>query len=155
MYKHQETDEALFSLHDCVANRIKFKDGMISFYFPEGIWITKEHADNDTGNTVRSDAAKVRFELFYPDDDAEVYVYKPKGPDKAIRKEWKLKKLIQRVNDGEYQLEFLYQYSNGIGRFIECELKTKEKPYHWECNIKMLVKEATYLWNDIRPDATW
>lgn len=155
MYKHQETNEALFTLHDCRANRIKYKDGMISFYFPDGIWVLNGHEANDTDNTVRTDAAKVRYELAYPDDDAEVYVYKTKSADKAIRKEWKLKKLMQKVNDGECELEFLYQYTNGVGRIIECELRTNEKPYRRECNLKLLTKEVTYLWNDLRPDATW
>ena len=66
-----------------------------------------------------------------------------------------LNQLMQKVNDGECELEFLYQYTNGVGRIIECELRTNEKPYRRECNLKLLTKEVTYLWNDLRPDATW
>jgi len=153
MYKYQDTNEAWVGLHDCSATRAKFKEGMLSFVFPNGIWILDSHEANDTGNTVRSGEAKVRYELLYPEDDVTVYVYKSKSADKTVRKEWKLKKLIQKINDGECRLEFLYQYKCGNGLIILCVLHSEQKPYFRECELRMLVNGVTYLWNEICPEA--
>jgi len=155
MYKHQDTNESWVGLHDCSANHAKFRDGMLSFVFPKGIWIMESHEANDTGNVVRSGEAKVRYRLLYPDDDVTVYVYKEKGANKTIRKEWTLKKLIQKMDDGECELEFLYQYKCGYGIIVLCVIHSKNKPYFRECELRMLVSDVTYLWNDICPEATW
>ncbi|MBR6766423.1 MAG: hypothetical protein IKM02_00565 [Clostridia bacterium] len=128
---------------------------MLHFSFPKGIWILDSHEANDTGKVVKSDAAKVRYELLYPEDDVTVYVYKTKTADKSIRKEWKLKKLMQKINDGECELEFLYQYKCGNGRIILCALHSPEKPYYRECELRMLVSDVTYLWNDLCPESEW
>lgn len=155
MYKHQDTNESWLSLHDSYTNKVKFGDGMLHFTFPDGIWILDSHEANEMGKVVKSDAAKVRYDLLYPEDDVTVYVYKNKAADKSIRKEWKLKKLIQKINDGECKLEFLYQYTCGTGRIILCALHSPEKPYYRECELRMLVKGVTYLWNDLCPEAEW
>lgn len=155
MYKHQDTDEGLVSLHDCKATKAEFKDNVLTFYFSNGIWILREHPDNDLNETVRTNAAEVAFHIPGGGDEIDFYVYKQKNPKKDIRKCWPVEKLVRKINSGEAQLEFLYQYRNGFGRIVECCLYKDKKPYLVECELKIRTDNVVYLWNDVYPEAIW
>ena len=62
-YQHFDTNDAWLILHDCVAERILWKDGVLSFGFPEGIWVSPLHEANSLEKIVKTDAAKVDFYL--------------------------------------------------------------------------------------------
>ncbi len=73
-FKHIEPDEfhdKELTLHDCVANRISYVDGILRFHFPDGFWVTSLHEENSSEKTVRTDASLVDFSI---DDIDEITV---------------------------------------------------------------------------------
>ncbi|MBQ9767103.1 MAG: hypothetical protein IJW37_03260 [Lachnospiraceae bacterium] len=156
MYQHYDKDGMAVSLHDCYAEKAAFENGVLTFYFPDGFWIGADHKENSTGTTVRTDASEVRFQLEFGEaEDATVYVFMEGKPGEAIRKEWKLSKLLEGINSGTYRLEFLYQYRGYLQQNIDCWLWSEKKTYHMECELRLRVKDVTYCWNRVVENRTW
>lgn len=155
MYKHCDISDKYVSLHDCHATNISYENGIITFIFSNGIWVTNEHPSNELGKTVRTDMAEVKFNLdFGNEDDITVYVFEEKFR-KTLRQEWQLSKLIECVNNENYTIEFLYQYKGYHSMIIECWLWSNKKPYHQECEIKVALKDVKYYWNELCEDKEW
>ena len=153
---HRDTDESLVSLHDCRADRAALEDGVLSFFFPDGFWVTSKHPDNPTENTVRTGPARVDFVLRDSGgDDAAVEVFTRLRWPHALRTAWELPRLLGVINERGWELEFLYQYPGGWDRVIECWLWFDRRPWHRECRLKLDVKQAFYCWNELREDAVW
>ena len=62
-WKHCDSDERLITLHDCRTDWVTLEDGVLSFFFPEGFWVTQSHPENPTGKTVRTGPARVDYVL--------------------------------------------------------------------------------------------
>ena len=155
MYKYCDNNDKYISLHDCRATRILYKNGIITFLFEDGIWIADRHSTNKLGKIVRTDMAEVKFELALANEaDITIYMFKEKGK-KTIREEWSLSRLIDNVNNRNCTLEFLYQYrGTGVNvMIVECCLRKNKKPYHIECELKLLLKDIKYCWNKLREDS--
>ena len=155
MYQHCDVSDEYISLHDCHAECILYKDGVITFVFPDGIWVTTEHPDNELGKVVRTDMAAVKF---YLESDCEcditAYVFRQKL-HKTFREEWELSKLMEHINSKQGTLEFLYEYKGDNSMIIECWLWLEKKPYYRECELKLRVKGVNYCWNHLREDCEW
>jgi len=135
--------------------KILFESGVLTFVFENGYWVASEHPSNTTQKTLRTNTAEVRFCLEFGDEsDTNIYVFEEKF-GKTIRKEWKLSKLLERVNSKNYTLEFLYQYKGYNSIIIECWLWSDKKPYHRECELKLSIKDVKYYWNDLCEDKEW
>ena len=155
MYKHCDISDKYVSLHDCHASNILYENGVMTFIFPNGIWILKDHPCNELDNTVRTDMAEVKFMLDSRNiDDLTVYVFEEKFK-KTYRQEWQLFKLMEYVNNKNYTIEFLYQYYGYQSMIIECCLWSKKKPYHQECEIKISFQDVKYYWNELCEDKEW
>jgi len=155
-YKHYDTEDEFLSLHDCNTEKVLFENGILSFYFENGFWITPEHKSSNLEQTVRTDFAKVDFHLAYGDEgDITIYVFSKKAFGKVIREEWKLNKLINAINSGSCRLEFLYQYKGYNELIIECCLWFDKKPYYKECQLKISETEVVYCWNNLCEDKIW
>lgn len=75
-FLHNDREEQLLSLHDCRANRAELRDGVLSFRFEEGFWVTQSHPENPTGKTVRTGPGRVDYVLREADgDDVAVEVF--------------------------------------------------------------------------------
>lgn len=149
MYKHCYISDEYISLHDCHATRVLYENGVITFVFPNGIWVAKENPGNKLCKTVRTDMAEVKFSLDSgSEDDINVYVFEEKFK-RTVREEWKLSKLMEHINDRNCTLEFLYQYKGYNSMIIECWLWSNKKPYHRECELKLLTKDVKYCWNEL------
>lgn len=156
IYKHCDSDDSFITLHDCYANRIAFENGILSFYFEDGFWITSEHKSNNLQKTVRTDSSRVDFHLEqFDSEEITVYVFQKSLFGKTIRKELKLNDLVAFVNDGTYSLEFLYQYKGSNEQIIECWLHFDKRPYDYECQLKIPARKTVYHWNDLRADREW
>ena len=157
MYLHYDNEhDEWMTLHDCFAEKASLVDGVLTFYFSDGFWITPNHEASHLEETVRTDASEVRFHLENEDpSDVWVYVYTEKEQGKALRKEWELQELIDRINEGYCRLEFLYQYKSFHARIVECWLWLKKKPYHKPCDLKISTDKVTYCWNHLREDRRW
>ena len=151
MYKHCEMNDEHMSLHDCHATDVTYENGILTFCFEDGIWIS-----SDTLNkTVRTDKACVKFYLETEEDyDISVYVFE-KILKLTIRKEWHISKLLECINSKKFTLEFLYQYNGYNSRVIDCWLWSDRKPFHRECQIKLRVEKVEYYWNNLCEDREW
>lgn len=155
-YKHYDTDDRFLSLHDCYAQKVSFKNGILSFYFENGFWITSEHELNCLEKTVRTDSSKVEFHFSQNDEnDVTFYVFSKTIFGKVVREEWQLNKLINAINSNNCKLEFLYQYKGYNEQIIECWLWSDKKPYHKECQLKISATKVVYCWNDLCEEKTW
>lgn len=155
-FLHCNTDEKYLTLHDCVAERAYFEDGKLGFEFHNGFWISPDHPDSNLPNLVKTDFSKVEYVLKDGvDDDVTVYVFKENLFKKIFRVEWTIKKLINNINNGKCKLVFLYQYIDYDSKIIECELELNNKPYCWECILKIPAHEVNYYWNNLCEDKPW
>ena len=155
MYKHCDINDKYVSLHDCHATNILYENGVMTFVFPDGIWILDENPENGFHKTVRTDMAVVKLFLDSKDEeDITVYVFEEKYK-KTFRQEWQLSKLMEYVNNKNYTIEFLYQYNGYHSMIIECWLWSKKKPYHQECEIKVSFQDVKYYWNELCKDREW
>ena len=155
-YLHNEKDEQNLSLHDCHADRAELKDGVLSFWFPDGFWVSGNHPENPTGKTVRTGPARVDYVLRDErGDDVSADVFTRLRWPHALRTTWDLPRLLERINRKGWSLEFLYQYPDYWNRIVECWLWFPRRPRHKECQLKLDVSEVIYRWNDLRPDDEW
>ena len=59
---------------------------------------------------------------------------------------------MKLINNEKYTLEFLYQYRGHNSMIVECWLWSEKKPYHRECELKLLLKTVRYCWNNLQED---
>ncbi len=155
-YLHYDTEDQFLTLHDCDADKISLEEGILSFYFENGFWITPEHKSSHLKQTVRTDSSKVDFHLLQGDKSSIIiYVFTKKAFGKIIREEWDLTRLINTVNSGHGKLEFLYQYKSDNEQMIECCLFFDKKPYFAECLLKIPQTKVVYCWNNLCEDNVW
>lgn len=153
-YKHVDTEEKYISLHDCYATKLRTKDNILSAYFGEGFWILDKHEFNDYGKTLKTDSAYVEFHID-EFDEIKVYLFKNAFNGETLRVEKNLDSFIKSVNDGVYELEFLYQYLGYNGHIIECVLHSDKEPYHYECQLYIPAHKTLYCWNSLCEENVW
>lgn len=150
-YIHCDKGGRVWLLHDCIAEKAALEGNVLTFFFPEGIWVPESHKANAAGKTVRTDAAKACYHLA-DDGETAVYVFKEKKNGKTVRKEWPLSKLLDKLNSGELRLEFLCEYRDWHRRLIECWLW--DEAHSWRaCEIRFTAEPLYYCWNRLREDA--
>lgn len=166
MFLHRETGAKNISLHDCRATHILLSDDEITFVFPDGFWVWGDHDEIHLDDMVRTDTAEVTVKLCGNGaEDVYPYVFTSIGIDKDVRVFYDAERLVKEVNEGNWQLEFLYRYDGGPYLRFDCLLWFGE-PYargacDKECDLRFDVAQVpeseliTYSWNHYRPDAKW
>lgn len=153
---HCDHSEAHLSLHDCMAEGAYFRDGVLGFECKDGFWIAPDHPENGLSACVKTDASRVEYVLHRGEDcDVTVYVFKDNFLRQTVRHEWSVRKLTDEINSGKYKLEFLYQYTDGNARIVQCELHCERKPYFRECLLYLYAPQVRYFWNELREDRPW
>ena len=105
MYRYKVVNDECVGLHDCRANKMAWNENVLSFYIPDGIWVWM------TGETIKTKEAKVDFEIIDKEiDGVDIYLFKKNRSGKVVREEWELNNFINAVNNGTFELEFLYKY---------------------------------------------
>ena len=105
-------------------------------------------------NTVRTDAAIVDF--LVDDIDAVLLRVFTHNVFKKTRAEiWEMHDLIRDINNGKCLIEFIYQYRTHFEQMWHCAIRSKKKPYYRECQLHLPSAEATFYWNNLRPDCEW
>lgn len=155
MYKHCDLDDSYIGLHDCVAEKMKFNNGILSFVFPDGFWVTSQHSQNNSEATVCTDLSQVDFQIIDEEiDGIEIYVFKKRRKTKVVREEWEPANFINAVNAGDFRVEFITQYKSYQSILFKCWVWFDKKPYHFECEIILHSENAMYRWNELRYDCT-
>ena len=166
MFLHRETGACNISLHDCRATRIRLSDNEITFVFPDGFWVWGDHDGIHLDDKVRTDASEVTIALYGNGaEDLFPYVFTPVGEDKALRVLYDAKRFVREINEGNWQLEFLYRYDGGPYLRFDCLIWFGEPytrgAYHKESDLRFEVpwvsesELITYSWNQYREDARW
>lgn len=157
-FRYRETDERFLTLHDCRADQAMINDGVLSFVFPDGIFIAPDHPDNPTGKMVRTGLARVDFPLLRGAqhignvweewEDVSVYVFRKLWFGLSIRQEWSLVRLLYWLNTRKGELEFISRYEGYMDRIYECCLWQDKRPYHRDCQLLITTKQPAFRWND-------
>ena len=85
-FLHCDRDENMFSLHDCITDRVYFQDKELIFDFPDGFGVLPNHPANDIDKVVRTDAAKVTYTLIDDEYDVTLYVFEKSFSDKRYER---------------------------------------------------------------------
>lgn len=141
-------------LHDCAADRIWYRDGVLSFRFPEGIWITPHHEASDLPEVVRTDTAQVDFAADDP-DEIHVTVFTRNIFKKTFVKYWDMQELMEAVNSGECMVEFYYKYSSASDCMWDGALRPMKRARFRPSQLHIPNGSVTYRWNNLRPECVW
>lgn len=156
MYDYYDLDDSYISLHDCRAERMTFDKGILSFVFPDGFWVTKQHPKNKSNNTVCTTSSQVDFRMINGHiDGLEISVFREYEDGKILREDWEPEKFINTVNTGVFQVEFITQYKSYQSFLFKCWIWFDDAPYHSECEIIINCENAVYTWNHLRYDCVW
>ena len=158
IFKHNDADDShdkVLTLHDCIAEKVSYTDGVLRFFLPDGFWITPTHKGNDLGKVVKTDSAVVDFRIANI-DDIVVRVFTRNRFTRRTKVEiWEMRDLMESVNSGEYKIEFIYQYRTYFEQMWQCAIHSRKKLYYRECQLHLPDTEAVFRWNELRPDHEW
>lgn len=131
----KSSDRDRFSLHDCRAKQIRYEDGELTFVFPDGIWCADQ--GEDWPNTGK---ACVTYRI---DPMREVTVYLFRMEDgKTVREECAVEELTNKVNRGQWELEFAYPYYGYGEVFHSCWIWQEEEPFSSEAYLFIGTKDT-------------
>ena len=156
MFNHSEFNNEHITLHDCCANSMNYENGVLSFVFPEGFWVTPQHNKNDSDKIVRTDLSQVTFDLLdRVAEDVRIYIFRRNKNADTVREEWELDNFINKVNSGFFKVEFIDEYKTYQSNLYKCWVHFDNEPYHYECEIIIDTENVTYNWNQLRYECEW
>ena len=140
----QEMETDKFSLHDCRVTAMEYEDDEVLMRIPDGI-MNAEYGD-DWPNT---GSAAVAFTI--EDDDFSSLNLFVEEDGKTVRYEYSLEELAEKINSGEWELEFGYRYEGYMSLFYIVWIWAKEPPYNYEAQLFInTFGRETVLWNKPR-----
>ena len=159
-FKHTDPDDfhgKELTLHDCISDKISFKDNILRFYLPDGFWVTPHHKKNSSEKVVRTDASVVDFSV---EDIGDIIVrvftrHRWLGFRNTSVELWDMGRLISKVNSGKCTIEFIAQYKSHYEQMWHCAIRSKKKPYYRECQLHIPNTDATFYWNNLCLDREW
>lgn len=159
-FKHTDPDDfhgKELTLHDCISDKISFKDKILRFYLPDGFWVTPHHKENSSEKVLRTDASAVDFSV---EDigDIIVRVFTRNTwlwSRKTSMEIWDMEQLIAAVNSGKCTIEFITQYRTYYEQMWHCVIRSNKKPYYRECQLHLPNTNATFYWNNLCLDCEW
>lgn len=154
MYEHCDHHSTLFSLHDCHAEKMTFESGVLSFCFPDGFWVTRDHPLNTTGKIVKTGPSEVKYRILDKDiNGVDFYVFTEKKRRNALRVSWGLENFLSAVNGGAFQVEFITQYQSWQSVLHKCWIWFDRG--HKECEIILQTDQTLWCWDELCPYRVW
>lgn len=140
-FEYSSTDQDKFSLHDCRPSSAELIDERLTFRFPDGIFC--EGYSNDWPNAGK---AEVEFTI---DTMRNVTIYLFVDSDgQTVREECTLTKLLQKINENEWELEFAYRYNGYQNILYQCWIWEVPGPRCHECELWIGTKEdVVFRWD--------
>ena len=141
-YERSSTDKERFSLHDCRATSAERIGERLIFRFPDGIFCADYSKDwPNTGKAevefVIDPQRGVCLDLF---EDSE---------GKTVRRQYTLEQLTEKINRGEWELEFLYRYDGYEEVLYLGYIWTTDASGTYECELWIGTKENTvFRWDE-------
>lgn len=153
-FKHTDPDDfhgKELTLHDCISDKISFKDNILRFYLPDGFGVTPHHKENISKKVVQTDASVVDFSV---EDIGDIIVRVFKKSTwlwfrKTSAEIWDMEQLIAAVNSGKCTIEFITQYRADCEQMWHCAIRSNKKPYYRECQLHLPNTNATFYWNNL------
>ncbi len=140
-YEYVSTEKDKFSLHDCRAVSVEQVDDRLIFFFPDGFFYSEY--SNDWPNTGK---AEVEF-VIDPMRGVTVYLFK-ESEAQTVREQYTLEQLIERINRGEWELEFAYRYDGYEEILYKCWIWENHTPWTYECELWIGTKEdMVFRWD--------
>ena len=166
-YTHPH-DSKLVTMHDCVVTRIDLEtteDGTrMTWYLPDGIWISPEIAGDGVQKTCRTDEAHAVFTAKHPhtewDQEASICMKSRwHGKDKRMNTEtWMymtITELVEKMQKGEWSLEIINTYTEEYIFHVTGEIHTPKERWWHRFRMIFTAETANYFWNAIHPDRVW
>jgi len=136
------------SLHDCRANRLNLNSERLEFTFDIGFTLTPQTELNAQNRCVDTGRAA----LVFTGAEAEFYLYREhrlfRRTVVTTRKTLSMNQLADKLNSGEWELEFIHEYFGYNSAFYACCIWQKCKPWSIECQLDIYCKQIEYFWND-------
>ena len=140
-YEYVSTEKDKFSLHDCRAVSVEQIDDRLIFFLPDGFFYSEY--SNDWPNTGK---AEVGF-VIDPMRGVTVYLFK-ESEAQTVREQYTLEQLIERINRGEWELEFAYRYDGYEEILYKCWIWENHTPWTYECELWIGTKEdMVFRWD--------
>lgn len=157
MWKHRENNsDKIISLHDCRATRMIVESDSLFLEYEDGFWCLPTNKNNSSDNAFRTDLSQIEISKF---EIQNIYLFNEKRLFGRListkRIDISLEMLTQKINSGQWQLEFLYEYHGFNEVLYHCWIWMNKKPYHKECQITIMYNDIKYLWNNICEDKPW
>ena len=71
-----------------------------------------------------------------------------KSENQTIRREYPLEEMINKINSGEWELEFAYRYDGYEEILYKCWIWEDREPWCFECEMWIGTKETTvFRWD--------
>ena len=138
-YEYSSTDKEKFSLHDCRATSVELTDKQLFFCFSDGIFF--EDYSNDWPNTGK---AAVVYSI---DGGTTFYLFDDKDGCE-IREKYTIEQVAEKINNGEWELEFAYQYEGYHEIFHTGWIWQNHEPWSRECQMFIGTREeVVYKWD--------
>ena len=140
-YAFQSSDSGKFSLHDCIANQVIREGDRLTFRFPDGIYWDEYGSDwPNTG------PAETEF-IIDPMRGVSFFLFEKRG-DITVRREYTPEEWVDRINRGEWELEFAYRYDGYEEILYVCWIWENGEPWSYEAQLWIGTKEPpVFRWN--------
>ena len=102
-YTYSSTDKDRFSLHDCYATSVELVNDRLVFRLPDGFFCM-DYSD-EWPNTGK---AEIEF-ILESSDSATLHTF-VEAEGKTFRNEYNVTQMMDKINSGEWELEFAYRY---------------------------------------------
>ena len=135
-YKYESNDADGFSLHDCRAQSAQYDNGILTFFFQNGLYRNNGRKRLNTGDAAVS----------FKNEDVVFYLFVQKD-GKTIREEYEADQLVDKINRREWEPEFLYRYDRYKEIMFSGWVWVNCEPFHHEFQLFIETDEETYRWN--------
>lgn len=124
--------------------------------FANGFWIVANTINNPSSTTLRTDKSQLKLRNY---DISHIYLFKQIRLFRRListqRVSLNVKTLMDNINRGKWELEFLYEYHAYHGVLFCCCLWTKDIPYSIECQLILDCDDMQCYWNQLCEDKPW
>lgn len=166
-YTHPYAPRVL-TMHDCSVTRIEIEPAeeghRMTWYLPDGIWISPESPFHDIRQVCRTDEACAVFagkHLTHKCEQAASICMKSRwhGKDKRRNTEtWEymtLHEFISKMQENGWSLEIVNTYTEECTFYVMGEINTPKKRWWRPFRMNFYAETADYFWDAIHPDRVW
>lgn len=157
------------SLHDRTAEKMELEGGELRLFFPGGFVLYPGDPQNpydephDTGpsqvvfSLPDESVDSIRLEVFHDHYLHPIRLFDRlgvRGPLFVTCVRPGVPELIEKINAGKWQLEFVCGYTNpDLGIMFACTLHTNRTSHN--CCFTVDCRRIRYCWNEVLPEKAW